>query len=154
MSDELPDDVRSLLEREKARPEPSADELARLRRAVDLRLDSAGAPVRPRMSISTRSLLLGVVLGAVTALLADRVLRPPRVQVVVRWLTPPVEPVAVDADGGVDAVTRGADASTPGDVTVDASPRPAPRATFAAASAARSSRQSGCSSSVTARCVR
>lgn len=139
MSDELPDEVRSLIERERARPEPPADELARLRSAVDLRLASTGAPARPRMTISTRSLLLGVAVGAVVAHLADRVLRPPRVQVEVRWLRPPSEPVPVDAGGGgvVDAARHVSDASARGVVTSDASPRPASHAPFVGPGAPR-----------------
>ena len=111
MSDELPDDVRALLASEQTRSEPPAEELARIRQTVDDRIAPTNAPSRAGQKISARSLLLGVVIGAAAAHLADRVLRPSRVQVVVRWQRSPADPSLADAAVGVtDARAAAVDA--------------------------------------------
>lgn len=107
LPDELPDELRALLDQERARPEPSPEELARLRHAVDQRLTAVETVARQRWKISPKSLLLGAILGASAAHLADRNFLPPRVQVVERWHRAPSVTRTLSPDSGI---VRSADA--------------------------------------------
>lgn len=118
MSDDLPDDLQRLLASERARPEPLADELTRIREATEARLQatagdrSSGPTEAPRRGrwLAPRSLLVGAVVGAIVGHLATRALQRPGERVAVRVIER-VLPVVRAPGGLTDAGSAVPDAS-------------------------------------------
>jgi len=124
VSDETPDDLQGLLASERARPEPTADEIARIREATAARLQatavdpSPGSTRAPRWGrwLAPRSLLVGAVVGAIAGHFSTRALQLPRERVVVR-VVERVLPMAQAPGGVTDAGSAAPDASVIPDAT-------------------------------------
>ena len=125
--DEIPPEVRALLDRERARPEPDAEVVAAIRAATEARLSNGGhggesnhggsaARAPRRVALSPRSALIGAVFGAIVGGAATRALWPVRERVLVERIVERSAPIEVLVRGADAGAIAPADADVPSDV--------------------------------------